>query len=53
MSYQLSDREYYEIQKRIQEAGNDINKLRIIRDTLAEYSDDDPKVKELKLTLGR
>lgn len=49
MSYQLSEREAYEIEKRIQEAGNDINKLKIIRDTLAEYDSDDPKVKELVL----
>lgn len=47
MGKQMSKSEYYEIMRRIDEAGNDIRKLRAIKELIEEYNDDSPEVKEL------
>ena len=53
MARSLSSSEFYEIMKRIEEAGSDRRKLEAIREILEQYDVDDPDVKELVLKLRR
>lgn len=46
MSKSLSESEYYEILKRIENASSS-SELRVIKEVLEEYDADDPKVKVL------
>ncbi len=52
MSRQISSSAVYEIEKRIEEAGNDRRKLEAIKEILEQYNTDDPEVKELVYKLG-
>lgn len=47
MGIQLSSREFYEIMKKIEEAGNDRRKLEAIKELIEQYNEDDPEVKKL------
>lgn len=53
MGKQISKSEYYEIMRKIDEAGSDIRKLRIIKELIEEYNDDSPEVKELVRKIRR
>lgn len=46
MSKSLSESEYYEILKKIEDASSS-SELRAIKEVLEEYDEEDPKVKEL------
>ena len=47
MGIQLSSREFYEIMKKIEEAGTDRRKLEAIKELIEQYNEDDPEVKKL------
>ena len=47
MRIQLSSRVFYEIMKKLDEAGTDRRKLEAIKELIEQYNEDDPEVKKL------